>query len=539
MGLLTTILFGIFFCSFSFGACDDLRKSLNSPQLKMEELLNNLPEEYKSNYVLMYGSKSLHKPNHKNPRVIMSSKDAKCIIAYSGNEKDPRSNILEMIEFDENSKTFKFSELEFKKGSQANSKKSYEFREDVKSCTSCHGNPARPNWHSYPSWPGVYGSAHINNQSRIAFGSQEFNLYKEFLETSKNNPRYELLKDKDQFLNLNGGKNSADDLSGALNNLNNKRISSQILNSPNYSEFKYVLAAQALGCSDLCSNQACDDFRGIEEYVPVFKDQGSYLNTLKVTTDKISEDYSNKTKKAKEFNSEVSDFNFDLNDAKGWAAYQYIADRMKLDISNWSLAFENGTYTFRDSRWGGSRALNARLIIDMAEQNDPDLQPLTTENIKKNFVKVGGLVPFEANEVSFIGSKNDLCASLKNKSVEAFKTRNLDLNCSPSATEDANLGSYMMKFINLDDKTIGPTSTNEKNEIGLIQKYCLACHGPEGDIELNINFKDIDSIKKFKTADGKTFLSRLKNGSMPPNGAPKPSESERGLMIKSLNLAPN
>src|SRR4051812_43977881 len=52
--------------------------------LSIEQLLPKLPEEFRSNYTLMYSSRSLQDASYEHPRVIMFGNDARLTCAFNG-----------------------------------------------------------------------------------------------------------------------------------------------------------------------------------------------------------------------------------------------------------------------------------------------------------------------------------------------------------------------------------------------------------------------------------------------------------------------
>ena len=167
--------------------------ALKKPK-SISELLSYLPPRYLASYTLVYNSRSLQEASFQNPRVIVYGSDARLVLSFNGNEEQKKGNSVEIMEFFKGYKTeFRFHEIVFK-SEQA------QIRENVKSCTACHREDARPIWDSYALWPGVYGSHDDNISSAtdhlIKLENTEF---KKWRDQKENHPRYRWLP-KIQFL---------------------------------------------------------------------------------------------------------------------------------------------------------------------------------------------------------------------------------------------------------------------------------------------------------------------------------------------------
>jgi hypothetical protein len=130
-------------------------KELKSPTGKIksvEALLSTLPSEMLSHYNLVYQSRSLQDASVENPRVIISSFNGNDIFAFNGEMHQAGFDTVEAIHFHRASKTFEFREIVFGRSSV------YVSDRNPKKCLVCHGLDPRPNWDTYPLWPGIYGS---------------------------------------------------------------------------------------------------------------------------------------------------------------------------------------------------------------------------------------------------------------------------------------------------------------------------------------------------------------------------------------------
>lgn len=76
----------------------------------------------------------------------MFTADAKLACTFAGNAKLRGGRTLECYQYRDATRSFEFREIRFSKRAASNI-----------SCSSCHGRDLRPNWESYPIWPGMYG----------------------------------------------------------------------------------------------------------------------------------------------------------------------------------------------------------------------------------------------------------------------------------------------------------------------------------------------------------------------------------------------
>lgn len=143
---------------------EDLVSLIQNKNLKnVEEVIAELPQDLRSNYTLMYQSRSLQQATSLNPRAILFGKEAQFILAFNGEENEIGFQTLECIQFRSTERSFDFRQISFP--TAQNGLKEVEFSERNKSsdgkvsCTSCHGDDPRPNWDHYSSWPGAYGGS--------------------------------------------------------------------------------------------------------------------------------------------------------------------------------------------------------------------------------------------------------------------------------------------------------------------------------------------------------------------------------------------
>jgi cytochrome c553 len=165
---------------------DDLIHLIQSHKIhSIDQLLPLLPPSYRSHYALVYRSGSPQGASLKDPRVIMYGSDAKTVITFNGDPKQPGYNQLEVMQFNDGTRQFEFRELTFPNPSPS-------LEVNPARCARCHGDHPgaglRPSWSQYPSWSGVYGE---NDDSLSASG--QTHSYDDFLKSKAENPRYRYL----------------------------------------------------------------------------------------------------------------------------------------------------------------------------------------------------------------------------------------------------------------------------------------------------------------------------------------------------------
>ena len=147
----------------------------------LNEALTKIPEPYWKNFALMKDSRSIQSSSAENPRVLLYGNTAETVISYNGDPKHSGYNRLEIADFDPQTKTINFYEVDFKK----ETKKKKEFRPltpdeiwqqtsnlriskaNPEKCMGCHQvtfsmgrqeiHYSKYVWDEYKKWPGAYG----------------------------------------------------------------------------------------------------------------------------------------------------------------------------------------------------------------------------------------------------------------------------------------------------------------------------------------------------------------------------------------------
>ncbi len=191
--VLYVIILGLIFSSATFASeltYTDLIKLIDSHHItSIEELLPQLPGDFRSGYTLMHHSRSLQDASFEQPRVILFGKDASLTCTFNGGLDQQGSDTVECFQFSRENRNFDFRQIQFP--TTQNNLTKVQFSESnlavnkTVSCTSCHGIDPRPNWDGYSTWHGAYGE---NDDQDDGTGHIQT-----FLEKAPRHPRYKFL----------------------------------------------------------------------------------------------------------------------------------------------------------------------------------------------------------------------------------------------------------------------------------------------------------------------------------------------------------
>ncbi len=87
------------------------------------------------------------------PRAIVGSPEGGFFMTFNGHPSQKGYNEIEIIGLDRNQEPTKWVTAVI---TQEKGKLSFE--KNVKKCSACHGDPIKPLWGKYPSWPNAFGS---------------------------------------------------------------------------------------------------------------------------------------------------------------------------------------------------------------------------------------------------------------------------------------------------------------------------------------------------------------------------------------------
>jgi hypothetical protein len=239
----------------------------------LESFLQALPDNMKSNFIFMGESRSFQTASKDNPRVILMSPNSDIRLSFNTDPGQRGYNNIEISRWDPEKKEFIYEELTFDSEGQKPPKKHGDL-----ACTTCHGDPPKPNWDTYNYWAGVIPF----NKDTIVEGSVEKDWYLDLIKKTEEEPnpanRLSYLKpiedraqiekelkengyitrqfrDSDgdpQFGNAGG---IATELFDRLQERQRCSESNQLSKDPKFDQFKYLLAG-------------IDQFCSVEEFVP-------------------------------------------------------------------------------------------------------------------------------------------------------------------------------------------------------------------------------------------------------------------------------
>lgn len=134
--------------------------------------LSTLPKSFRRHFSLVHRSFSIQNSTPHTPRVIMYGRDAQVMLTFNGGVDETGKKLgggdtIEVIKWIPETKSWKFSELEFDETKKITQK------QNIAKCVMCHaGTPKpvdmvdadkyfdelKPIFPQYPFWPGFYGS---------------------------------------------------------------------------------------------------------------------------------------------------------------------------------------------------------------------------------------------------------------------------------------------------------------------------------------------------------------------------------------------
>ena len=318
--------------------------------LSIDQLLPNLPLAYRSNYNLVYASRSLQPASAQFPRVIIFGHDARLMMAFSGNPKGPKADSLELIEFQLQTAKFVFREIRF----PTKPDEKVVFDEAPTTCILCHKKDSRPNWDPFHFWPGVYGSISRRGITTIEKGAQEDKFYQSFLNENARHGRYASLpslpiKDMGSLYAISDGVNTdpTGRMTALLQDLNRQRIKRLM---------SELIAKKPKFLPSLVMAYHCSQTELEEAFPPELQTNMRKLElVLSDINQTFKKDFDLRVARIKDFNGSGGDpertfFNLALDpdvdellhQDHAIAPLQYVFDRMGANVDDWAMAFNGG-----------------------------------------------------------------------------------------------------------------------------------------------------------------------------------------------------
>jgi hypothetical protein len=272
--------------SADFGKADLVKKIREVEPSSIDELLDLLPESFRSRHVIAFKSDSLQKASYLRPRVLMFNADASFILAFNGDPDLGGYEAIETLQFNYEENRFELEEFTFAEDlkvrqaalTKKNDRKALadllnrSDREgpNAKTCLGCHRQDPRPNWDHYPVWPGFYGQVDnmifnkvgevdrlfpdpVTGSVPVLNNRDAAEEFPKFVKLAPALSRYRAMRNLEGHLPgkenvLRSRDRFLSQLTGKLAKLNFKRIVRILRQHPKYDELKYLAATIGLNC---------------------------------------------------------------------------------------------------------------------------------------------------------------------------------------------------------------------------------------------------------------------------------------------------
>jgi hypothetical protein len=325
----------------------------------IEAVLNALPVDLRSRYVLMFSSRSLQQASFREPRVILYSADGRLIVSFNGHPTQAGYEALEIAEFDADEAKFRFRELRFA-GPSDDTPLVAESAADPVRCQRCHGSPVRPIWDMPPLWPGAYGERYRQNLS-----AAEREGIRDFLRRQAAHPRYRALIGAERFVERTTYHPDAhSEYDGAyreppnaefaelLSRLNMQALARQFVIQPRFASAQFALLGAAEGtCGSVSQFLPESDRAEAERSLQGFSAASRLLNARQA--------------EAKRARALARSGGTDLPTGESSSAASLMDVRFLAEAllgqsaREWTLELEKGTYDFGSLREGSTNLANA------------------------------------------------------------------------------------------------------------------------------------------------------------------------------------
>ena len=129
----------------------------NRPQ-SIDEFLEYVPEDYLSHYTLMHTSRSLQSASLEHPRVIVYGKNAKTLMAFTGENKRAADQTIELLVWDKKTSRYEARKISFLADEARGGFRAQLSPKNPRLCMRCHGQQIHPIWDKYDkNWEGSFG----------------------------------------------------------------------------------------------------------------------------------------------------------------------------------------------------------------------------------------------------------------------------------------------------------------------------------------------------------------------------------------------
>ncbi|HLQ89872.1 MAG TPA: hypothetical protein VK148_07550 [Xanthobacteraceae bacterium] len=314
------------------------------------ELVPLLPRELRENFLFVYESRS---PFHAGispeyPRVILFTNDARLVLTFIGDERQPGFDLLETMSFDDDKAKFELRPYLMPAAERRTWRPSAE---DAR-CARCHGADPRPIIDSYPLWPGFYGSVQdtfpndrignkeVRNYAAFSKGAAKTGVYKDLIYPSGSpvSPFLDPRVFKEDTVELDASElpllpNAR--LGIALTELNRARIARKIVAGPTYAANEKEILAKLMSCRP---GERPDQKAMQAVAQQLLSENAARLKRLGI-----------KAGDPKKSRNDMQELKF----VRELAEIDWVAKRAGVDRSDWSMAREPGSLAFFDGILSG------------------------------------------------------------------------------------------------------------------------------------------------------------------------------------------
>lgn len=505
-----------------------------------DSLLPLLPKTYRSKTVLMHDSRSQQSASLELPRAVIYGQDASFILTFTGDPSKPDYQQIEMIQFRDTKSTKGKPEFDFRKvtfPAKGSSEKAIVSEKNPAECLTCHRDPPRPNWDSYPLWPGAFGATED-------LGQWEVKALNAFAETRKRHPRY-------KHVSAETKRNSSNEIEVAgpleltqhLHLKMQQVIAARIKAAPAYPTYRFALMGQLIGCpgwpekyipaSEL--NLRGHKSTTAKSYATVSEETqrklAAYSDGLKTRHGAIVRKRGTEPDRRRPVSAPG---NFDYFQA---AQFRYLVEqKLGLEIKDWSLARDPDAYAFVSPILYFHDL--ERIFFDDVKKDAPELVKLRKQRIQEmrsTYLDESSYDSFYGDSygprIDVAGSGGKYCEVLEKRSQAAFAKPARKADCAECGkrgapvTEAAKLGGSLTRV---------ETKIEEASPLALLDDKCSHCHTSGAyAIPFDDPVKLAQALKKPGYPRGtlaQEIVHRLKStGSdrMPQDDDLEPGESER------------
>jgi hypothetical protein len=328
---------------------------------RMEDLLKPLVDTMGFQAVYAYKSRSAQGASFQNPRVILRNGPtnkraaAEFIVTFNGDPTHRGYNSLEVMQYNRSNHEFELYELKFPLSNvspQMNPPK----------CLACHGQDPRPNWDSYPIWPGFYGS----EEDRL--GSAEIEAWKAFTAKSGLHPRY-------RVLNVQNGYFPSGELTKfgvELDRLNGHKVATELFAPETWTRLKPYRFAMLAAYH--CLN--------IDQFIPAERREG-FVPFAQSAAEMLQRQRSDLAQKAKAKEASGEPMLLDGRmmkilktpgaspDGIDWDGMRYLLENLNIPVNQWSLVFGRSSYMLNTGFRDALGAVKLRLWSELERSTHP------------------------------------------------------------------------------------------------------------------------------------------------------------------------